>query len=69
MNTKQMIALLGGPAKIIEDTGLSKGRISQWGTDDDIPHSWIKFYQLKRPDLPWDDYLNRATEPTAEAAP
>jgi len=56
MNTKQLVALLGGPKKIKEDTGLSKGRVSQWVSEDRITPSWLEYYRLKRPDIDWATY-------------
>jgi hypothetical protein len=63
MNTKHLIELLGGPAKIMEDTGLSKGRISQWGAADEITRPWLELYKLKRPDIDWAAYECRVPNP------
>lgn len=60
MDTRELIDLLGGPSKVMEDTGLSKGRISQWATEDNIPRPWVKFYRLKRPDINWSLYCSDA---------
>ncbi len=56
MDTKHLVGLLGGPSQIMEDTGLSKGRVSQWVSEDRITPSWLKFYRLKRPDIDWGAY-------------
>lgn len=56
MDTKHLIELLGGPASVMELTGLSKGRISQWVTANKITRSWLEYLKLKRKDIPWDHY-------------
>jgi hypothetical protein len=51
MNAEQVIVAMGGRAKVIELTGLSKGRISQWVTDNSIPKAWMRLFHEKRPDV------------------
>lgn len=60
MDTKQLIELLGGRQKVMADTGLTAGRISQWVTGDHVPAVWLKYFQAVRPDLPWDQYQQQA---------
>jgi len=56
MDTKTLIEQLGGRAKVISETGLSRGRISQWATADKIPAPWLKYFQAKYKKLPWHQY-------------
>lgn len=56
MDTKELIDLLGGPKKVIADTGLSKGRISQWSTENKITDSWLKYLKQKYKRIPWSQY-------------
>lgn len=56
MNTEQIIELLGGRKEVMDDTGLSKGRLSQWVTADRITPSWERYFRAKRPDLDWGAY-------------
>jgi hypothetical protein len=51
MDCENIINALGGRKKVMEMTGLSKGRISQWATSGRIPVSWMKFFAASRPDL------------------
>lgn len=43
VDTNGFIDAVGGRQRIIALTGLTKGRISQWVTDNDIPRPWLKF--------------------------
>lgn len=56
MDTNKLIELLGGRKKVIADTGLSKGRISQWATDNKITESWLQFLKQKYKRIPWSEY-------------
>lgn len=47
---------MGGRAKVIAMTGLSKGRISQMCTANRIPTPWLKFFREKFKRLPWDEF-------------
>lgn len=49
MNAKQIIAAAGGRKAVIEMTGLTRGRISQWVVSDQIPKAWLKFFEAKFP--------------------
>ncbi|WP_165973770.1 hypothetical protein [Paucimonas lemoignei] len=50
----KIIDAVGGRKAVIEMTGLSRGRISQWVTDKAIPTPWLKFFEAKFPALDWD---------------
>lgn len=50
MQVEQFIEGIGGRAVAIEDTGLSKGRISQWCIENHIPRSWVLFFAQKYPE-------------------
>jgi hypothetical protein len=56
MDTQRVIELMGGRAAVIAETGLTKGRISQWVTDNRIPRPWLKYFRQKYKRLPWDQY-------------
>jgi hypothetical protein len=56
MDAKQLIEHIGGPAKVMEETGLSKGRISQWSTSGTIPTPWLKYFRQKYPQFDWTSY-------------
>ncbi len=49
MDVEKFIEEIGGRAEIIRQTGLSKGRISQWCTDRAIPKPWIMYLREKYP--------------------
>jgi hypothetical protein len=49
MNVQAFTQAVGGRRVLISVTGLSKGRISQWVTDNHIPRSWVKFLELRFP--------------------
>lgn len=54
MNGAKIIKEIGGTAKAMEITGLTKGRISHFVTGkDDIPDHWIRLFEAKYPDLDW----------------
>jgi hypothetical protein len=57
MNAKNLIEAVGGRKKVMELTGLSRGRISQWVTGNDIPVAWLKFFQAQFPRLDWKSLL------------
>ena len=50
MDVEKFIEEIGGRAIVIAETGLSKGRISQWCCERRIPKPWIKFFREKYPD-------------------
>jgi len=54
MNSRKVIEAVGGRKQVIAMTGLTRGRISQWVTENDIPTPWLKFFEAKFPDLDWD---------------
>ncbi len=43
MDIENFIKDIGGRKVLIELTGLTKGRISQWVTENKIPRPWIKY--------------------------
>lgn len=45
----EVIDRLGGSKTVQEMTGLSKGRISQWRTENHIPKPWLEFLRVKHP--------------------
>lgn len=49
MDVSQIIEKLGGPKRVCEITGLSKGRISQWKSENRIPTPWRKFLRVAHP--------------------
>ena len=49
MNVEKFILDIGGRKFLIELTGLSKGRISQWVIENRIPRAWIKYFIEKFP--------------------
>ena len=58
MNAQDVINALGGPKVVCAETGLSKGRISQWGTDNHIPTPWLKYLKERFPKvIAWDRLL------------
>lgn len=64
MDTNQLIEELGGRSKVIEETGLTKGRIAQWVSEDAIPTPWLKYFQQKYKKIAWQLYqpMQRRTE-------
>ncbi|QOT77902.1 hypothetical protein [Cupriavidus basilensis] len=58
MNARELIQALGGPQAVISETGLSKGRISQWQTSNHIPRSWVMFLRARFPDaVDWGNWI------------
>lgn len=49
MEIENFIKEIGGRKFVIELTGLSKGRISQWVVANQIPRPWVKFLVEKFP--------------------
>ncbi|GAB7543439.1 hypothetical protein CS8_031110 [Cupriavidus sp. 8B] len=55
MNARELVQALGGPQAVISETGLSKGRISQWQTSNHIPRPWVMFLRARFPAaVDWD---------------
>ena len=65
MDTKQLVATLLGPKQLQGETGLSKGRISQWVSKDRITPAWEKYFRAKYPDIDWASYDARAANALA----
>jgi len=61
----RLIDEFGGSKALQDLTGLSKGRISQWRTENSIPRPWRLVLQAKRPDL-FDDAGAVKTMPPVE---
>lgn len=51
MNADEIIQAMGGRAKIMQITGLSKSRISQWSTANRIPAAWMVAFRALNPSL------------------
>lgn len=49
MNIQSFISDIGGRQILIDETGLTKGRISQWVTENKIPSPWVKYLCAKYP--------------------
>lgn len=57
MYSLKIIEALGGRKKVIADTGLTRGRISQWIVRNDIPILWIRYFRAMHPKLDWKALL------------
>lgn len=69
MNGAKIIEEIGGVAKAMEITGLTKGRISHFVTGrDDIPDHWMRLFKKERPDLDWP-YLKGEAPPRKKRTP
>ncbi len=56
MDAKNIIDILGGAQKVVSITRLSKGRISQWIKNNEIPRSWmLAFHYMKPEKIPHPD--------------
>jgi hypothetical protein len=44
-----IIDRIGGPKAVMGLTKLSKGRISQWRTENHIPRVWLLYLKEKKP--------------------
>jgi hypothetical protein len=54
MNATQVIEIMGGRAEVMKITGLTKGRLSQWVSDNEIPRSWlVAFHAMKPKQIPY----------------
>jgi len=51
MNANQIIETMGGRAEVMRITRLSKGRLSQWVKQNEIPRAWLMFFHERHPDL------------------
>jgi hypothetical protein len=49
MTAADIIDRLGGSKEVQKLTGLSKGRISQWRTENHIPRPWRQFFESAHP--------------------
>jgi len=49
MDTSKIIDALGGNKAVMESTGLSKGRISQWRNGERVPLPWLHFFLTRLP--------------------
>lgn len=50
MNANQVIEVMGGRKEVMKITGLSKGRISQWISQNHIPPSWLVAFRALKPE-------------------
>ena len=50
MDIKSFITEIGGRKSVIEETGLTKGRISQWVIENKLTRPWILYFQIKYPE-------------------
>jgi hypothetical protein len=50
MNATKIIEAMGGRRRVMDITGLSKGRISQWASSNHIPESWMVAFRALNPD-------------------
>ena len=50
MNATKIIEAMGGRRRVMDITGLSKGRISQWASSNHIPDSWMVAFRALNPD-------------------
>lgn len=44
MDINGFIEELGGRQVVIDMTGLTKGRISQWVNENSVPRPWLKYF-------------------------
>lgn len=51
MDVEKFITEIGGRAAVIAETGLTKGRISQWCLTKSLPRPWIKYFREKYPEI------------------
>ncbi|MDR6493565.1 hypothetical protein J2797_003463 [Paraburkholderia terricola] len=49
MNATKVIEAMGGRRRVMDITGLSKGRISQWASSNHIPESWMVAFRALNP--------------------
>jgi hypothetical protein len=56
MDTKKLMDVLGGRKAVIEITELTRGRISQWVVENEVPTPWLKFFKAKFPRVDWASY-------------
>ena len=57
MKATDIVQALGGRRKVIELTGLTKGRISQWEKQNHIPRSWLLAFHALNPEIPFPAQL------------
>lgn len=58
MDAKKIIQILGGAQKVLSITRLSKGRISQWVKNNEIPRSWMLAFHYMEPEkIPHPDKI------------
>lgn len=71
MNAEKVIEIMGGRKRVMQITGLSKGRISQWVGEDRIPHAWMMAFRAMKPKaFPVEKPARRTSgRPPREAAP
>jgi hypothetical protein len=63
MDTNELFEKLGGRAKVMAETGLSKGRVSQLAKANKLPTPWLLYFKEKHKKIDWGAY-----QPTADSA-
>lgn len=51
MDIEKFITEIGGRQAVIAETGLTKGRISQWCMTNRLPRPWVMYFTEKYPDI------------------
>ncbi|MGL4573848.1 MAG: YdaS family helix-turn-helix protein [Burkholderiaceae bacterium] len=47
---------VGGAAEVARDLEITQSAVSQWLDDDVIPPARLKYFKLRYPEVPWDQY-------------
>ncbi|KDR41149.1 hypothetical protein [Caballeronia glathei] len=50
MDATKIIEAMGGRRRVMQITGLTKGRISQWVSGNHIPDPWMVAFRAMNPD-------------------
>lgn len=63
MDASKVIEVMGGRKRVMEITGLSKGRLSQWTKENWIPTSWMTAFRAMKPEAFSDEGANTTGAP------
>jgi hypothetical protein len=49
IDIEKFIKSIGGRKSVIKETGLTRGRISQWCVENHMPDPWLRYFSVKHP--------------------
>jgi transcriptional regulator with XRE-family HTH domain len=59
MDTKTLLKTIGGQAAIARECNVTDSAVSQWVSDNSVPHARHQYLQLAHPGPHWALYLSQ----------